>query len=536
VAAAAILGFRDSDFGFGCGSAMLRKLRAKFMLGGHMGHMISLEPRWSFGENRFVNPLHAFASGEFPRRTPSIAVLLAGWLAASLAHSATDNPDRIQPYLQNPYYWQYEGRPILLRGGSDEDNPFQWTGRRLTDHLDLLVSVGGNYIRNTMSDRDEGNVYAFQRDEEDRYDLRKWNGEYWDRLRFFLEETQSRGIIVQLTLWDQHDHSGGLWRSHPWNPDNNVNYGSEEARTRNEFYDAVKQNRPEILQHQNRFIEKLASITLEYNHVLYNINNEGWAGVEWENYWAAFMHRQASERGKQIHVTSMSMRPFITVRQVLTYPELYSFVEISQNNQDSMGGRGHAHWENIMNWRAKLASRPMPMNNEKIYGAGDGSNYSAGEGKEAVRRFWRNIFAGCASSRFHRPTDRGWGIGLGELAQTQLKAMNLLLKELDVFSCSPHNDLLTPLDISSEAYCLADIGKQYAIYFPDGRHAIELDPWVFADAMTLRWLDIERGQWSDETVFPIEQEYFDPSWLHKARVRLQTPDNRPHVALLTIVN
>jgi hypothetical protein len=126
------------------------------------------------------------------------------------------------------------------------------------------------------------------------------------------------------------------------------------------------------------------------------------------------MHRQASERGKQIHVTCMSMRPFITVRQVLTYPELYSFVEISQNNQDSMGGRGHAHWENIMSWRAKLASRPMPMNNEKIYGAGDGSNYSAGEGKEAVRRFWRNVFAGCASSRFHRPTDRGWGIGLGE--------------------------------------------------------------------------------------------------------------------------
>jgi hypothetical protein len=40
-----------------------------------------------------------------------------------------------------------------------------------------------------------------------------------------------------------------------------------------------------------------------------------------------------------------------------------------------------------------------------------------------------------------------------------LKALNLLLEELDVFSCSPHNDLLTPLDISSEAYCLADIGR-----------------------------------------------------------------------------
>ena len=74
------------------------------------------------------------------------------------------------------------------------------------------------------------------------------------------------------------------------------------------------------------------------------------------------------------------------------------------------------------------------------------------------------------------------------------------------------SQLFTPLDISSEAYCLADIGRRYAIYFPDGRHAIELDPWVLADTMTLRWLDIERGAWSDETVLRIEHESLDPAW------------------------
>jgi hypothetical protein len=463
----------------------------------------------------------------------AVCAIVMGWI---LQVTWAGDDAGIRPYVKNPHYWQYQGQPILLRGGSDEDNPFQWTGRRLTDHLDLLVSVGGNYLRNTMSDRDEGNVHAFQQVNGGRYDLGEWNDEYWKRLQFFLDETHARGIIVQLTLWDQHDLSGGLWRAHPWNPENNINYGGDVARTRTEFFDAVRQERHDVLRHQNRFIERLASITLRYNHVLYNINNEGWAGVEWDNHWAAFLQRLARAQGKSIHVTCMSMRPFITVRQVLTHPELYSFMEISQNNQDSMGGRGHAHWENIMTWRAKLASRPMPMNNEKIYGVGAGANYSAGDGREAVRRFWRNLFAGCASSRFHRPAEDRWGIGLGDLAQTQLRALNLLLRELDVFSCSPHNDLLTPLDISSEAYCLANIGRRYAIYFPDGRHAIELDPWVLADTMTLRWLDIERGAWSDETVLRIEHESFDPPWLLKARIRLQTPDNRPHVALLTIID
>jgi hypothetical protein len=450
--------------------------------------------------------------------------------------TAADDAGRIRPYEANPFYWQYQGEPVLLRGASDEDNPFQWTGKPLTDHLDLLASVGGNFLRNTMSDRDDGNVYAFRRTEDGRYDLRQWNDEYWNRLRFFLEETRARDIIVQLTLWDQHDHSGGLWRSHPWNPANNVNYGPELIQDRDDFYGAVAQNNREILRHQEHFIQQLTSITLEYPHVLYNINNESWTGFEWEDHWARFLQRRAKEKGRAIHVTTMHMRPWVTVRRVLTVPDLYSFVEISQNNQDSMGGRGPAHWENIMTWRAKLATRPMPMNNEKIYGVGEGANYSAGDAREAIRRFWRNLFAGCASMRFHRPAEDRWGIGLGPNAQIQLRAMRRLLEELDVFSCAPHNDLLTPLDISSEAYCLADLGRQYAIYFPDGRHAIELDPWVFADTMTLRWLDIERGQWSDETTIRIDSDYFDPQWIHKAKVRLQTPDNRPHIALLEIVD
>ena len=50
----------------------------------------------------------------------------------------------ICPYVRNPFYWQYKGEPIVLIGGSDMDNLFQWTGSKLTDHLDLLIAAGGN--------------------------------------------------------------------------------------------------------------------------------------------------------------------------------------------------------------------------------------------------------------------------------------------------------------------------------------------------------------------------------------------------------
>jgi len=64
----------------------------------------------------------------------------------------------------------------MLLGGTCEDNLFQIDG--LESHLDDLVAAGGNYFRNTMSDRDAGNVYAFARLDDGRYDLHRWNDAY----------------------------------------------------------------------------------------------------------------------------------------------------------------------------------------------------------------------------------------------------------------------------------------------------------------------------------------------------------------------
>jgi hypothetical protein len=71
----------------------------------------------------------------------SVAVLLFAGHAFS----------QIRPYAENPSYWQYNGRPVLLFGGSDRDNIFQWAGdgKKLTDHLDLLRTSGGRRANQT---------------------------------------------------------------------------------------------------------------------------------------------------------------------------------------------------------------------------------------------------------------------------------------------------------------------------------------------------------------------------------------------------
>ena len=59
----------------------------------------------------------------------------------------------IKPWPENPWYWSYHGKPVMLMGGSDDDNLFQWPEKDLVVQLDRLANAGGNIIRNTMSDR-----------------------------------------------------------------------------------------------------------------------------------------------------------------------------------------------------------------------------------------------------------------------------------------------------------------------------------------------------------------------------------------------
>ncbi|WP_297088123.1 DUF6298 domain-containing protein [uncultured Draconibacterium sp.] len=471
-------------------------------------------------------------------------VLLSFQLKSSFAqHNPKDEYQGIKVYSENPWYWEYHDKPVVLKGGSDDDNLFQWTGEQLTDHLDLLQSATGNYVRNSMSDRDEGNVYAFKKIGDGKYDLNQWNDEYWDRLTFFLEETSKRNIIVQLTLWDHFDiSSSSRWKRHPWNPVCNVNMESGSWKGREDFYSTVDRNAQDEMTYQLKFIDKLLSISLKYDNVLYNINNESSESEAWENFWAAHVKNAAKNAGKEVAVTNMQLSAVNAVRHVMSKGDIFDFVDISQNNQDSKGARGPAHWDYLMFLRQKIASfGPIPMNNVKMYGASDGStNYSAGTETEAIDRFWRNIFGGCASARFHRPSvpTKLWGSGVNERVQTNLKAMDMLLEKLDIFNCAPHNDLLSPrVSVPSmmEAYATANIGHQYAIYFPQGRYKIDLDPWVYADKLKLQWLDINSLKWSEPETVEVQWEGGKNDWGYRGLITLETPSNRQCVAFLEIV-
>jgi len=467
------------------------------------------------------------------------------------------NTMHIKPYSKNPFYWQYRSKPLLLIGGSDQDNIFQWAfdGTKLADHLDLLVACGGNYVRCTMSSR-EYTPEGYRWDLlpcpfvkiDGKYDLRQWNEDYWKRLRTFLREAKTRGIIVQLEIWDRWNESGDSrkagfgWYDSPWNPDNNSTYDWADSPLLkpgktdfyNAFHYAAVTEDPVLLPLQQRFVEKVVDEVIDNGNdqVLFQVDNESGIGdetLEPDPYWARFVRRYAESKGaSDIFVCTSRRFHRPTPYEAKTFqdwdnPEVrvpllntaFNFSDISQNN----GTGGQTQYDNILWYRSRVIEHgARPINNVKCYhfnwpvGSSFGKDRTSPTDAEAGAKFWRAVFAGSAGVRFHRntptrPAGLREGFGLAIEGQRHLRSMREFLDAVHVFSMNPCNDLLSHRE-TNEAYCLAEQGRQYAVFFTgegDGQVGIELTASV--RSFQLRWLNIATNSWSQRDRIPSSGDY-----------------------------
>ncbi len=416
--------------------------------------------------------------------------------------------DRIRPWDANPRYWQYKGKPVLLLGGTREDNLFQIPD--LQEHLDKLVSVGGNYIRNTMSDRDEGNIYAYRQLDSGKYDLDQWNDEYWNRFKAMLQLTHERDIVVQIEVWDRFDLSdaSGMfnWQSHPYNPANNINYSLEDTGLENEYLDHPALDKhgfyhsipgmekyqfglDSVRNYQHRFVEKLLELSLPYGNVLYCMNNETTTEATWGQYWMQFITDRANTAGVDVCVTDMfegvwKANDSQDLKVVLEHPELYTSVDISQISSRNFG---EDHW-NAAHWIIEQVRRhPRPVNHAKIYSDGQ-LDFGSGTPQDGIERFWRNLLAGAASVRFHRPPA---GIALNEKSQACIRAARVVEKLVRLWDIQPHMELLSKRS-ENEAYLAADPGSAYVLFFSQGG-SVKLNLCDADETMTLTWIDVSKG-------------------------------------------
>lgn len=441
--------------------------------------------------------------------------------------------DRVQPYHENPRYWQYKGEPVLFIGASDEDNPFQWPREKLLEQLEMMVAAGGNQIRNTMSDRDPDNLRAFAEIEPGKYDLSQWNPAYWERFETMLKETNKRGILVQIEIWDRFDHSRAQWETDPYNPGNNVNYTYEESGFLPEYPQHPSSNKQPffftvpalednalVRGYQEAFVRKVLEHTLRYDNVIYCIDNETSGAEEWGVYWAEFIRRIADGADREVELTEMwdEWRVWHPIHwRTIRHPERYDFVDLSQNNQI----KGRDHWDNSRPAYLMIADDPRPINITKIYGSDiHAAKYEEGLAPneyDAMASFWKGLHGGFATSRFHRPDH---GVGLSEPSIRAIKAAREWQKHFNIFRAQPDNFYeLIEWASTNESYVNFIPGEAWSVFTPKGGRTALL---INEQAVEVVWANLDTGEWFESV----------PGEFRDGRLWLEKPEGEMWLAVV----
>jgi Family of unknown function (DUF6298) len=222
--------------------------------------------------------------------------LLAAPLLAALAMAAPAgepaSPIAIHP--ENPHYLLFRGRPLVLIAatehyGSVINRPFDFD-RYLRDAAERKQTVTRTFLlfRELQAAQNPSSpakpespdfVTPWPRtgpgkalDGEPRYDLDKWNPEYFHRLRRFLSRAAELGIVVELTIFS-NTYTDQVWGLNPLRTQNNI-----QGVGKVEFpeYNTLRDN--DLVGRQLAYARKIVQETAGFDNVYYEICNEPGGG------------------------------------------------------------------------------------------------------------------------------------------------------------------------------------------------------------------------------------------------------------------
>jgi len=217
--------------------------------------------------------------------------------SVSIPLSAQQKNERpISLYPQNPHYFLYRDRAVALVGSGEhygavlngDFDYHKYLATLTADGMNYTRLFGGSYVevpaksfgilRNDLAPAEGRFVAPWVRSETvgyagggNKFDLEKWNPEYFSRLHDFLGEAARRGIVVEITLFSSQ-YGEMQWNVSPFKRENNVNATAA--------IDWKKLNTLEngnILGYQERYARKLVREANAYPNVIFEIANEPWS-------------------------------------------------------------------------------------------------------------------------------------------------------------------------------------------------------------------------------------------------------------------
>jgi Cellulase (glycosyl hydrolase family 5) len=204
-------------------------------------------------------------------------------------HVSTSQPIKLHP--ENGHYFLYQNKPTVLVASSEHFGAVINQDFDFDKYLKTLKSIGLNHTRiwmgdyvevlgdfnlsqNTSAPKPGKFLTPWMRSDEpgykvggNKFDLDKWNPEYFNRLHAFMKQASDNGIVVECILF----FVGPNWDYSPMNPVNNINKTTSIAGV-----DYLSLQNGNILNYQKKYCLKLIQELNKYDNVIYNVANEPW--------------------------------------------------------------------------------------------------------------------------------------------------------------------------------------------------------------------------------------------------------------------
>lgn len=408
----------------------------------------------------------------------------------------------LRPHPDNPRYFTNDsGAPLWLTGSHT------WATlqeRRLPEtpefnydrYLDWMVSFGHNFLRMwtwehaTWMQFSPGRLVYYPTiykrtgpgealDGEPKFDVTKFNPEWFKRLRERVEKAGKKGIYVSVMFFQGFSicKNGGspysflAYNGHPFHKDNNINGidGSPDGSGTGEQVHTL--DVPAITELQKQFITKVIDTVGDFDHVLWEIANEAHAGsVEWQYHLVDFVHELESSRDKQ-HPVGMTGAPVTTSQCMASNAEW-----ISPNHEGGFRGE-------------------MPIADGTKVVLVDTDHVAPWDAYVDKTWPWRSLTRGhnfilmdpYMDARYGSPRvpvlDWDW-------IRAQMGHALRLSRQIDLTNALPHPELC------STTHCLANPGKEYLAYQPKHR-PFTLDLSAASGTLKVTWINEATGELVD---------------------------------------
>jgi hypothetical protein len=229
-----------------------------------------------------------------PSRTVAFLTLLISPICSGQVQKPSARPIELHP--KNPHYFLFRGKSVALITSGEHygsvlnaDIDFQrYLNTLKSDGLNYTRIFGGSYVevpgksfgilRNDLAPNPGRYIAPWARSETpgyagggNKFDLDRWDLEYFKRFQEFLAAASDRGIVVEISLFSSL-YGDVQWDLNVFNSANNVNAIAALDRKRLHTLDNGN-----ILAYQERYVRKLVHEANAFDNVTFEIQNEPWS-------------------------------------------------------------------------------------------------------------------------------------------------------------------------------------------------------------------------------------------------------------------